>query len=87
MPPMREILGLALLCLIVILGAVGVLVRTFFQGTSWTMDRLLLAAVCLLLAGIFGFCFLWLARDAHLWEMLKNRRPIATNPDKPNAKQ
>ncbi|MFQ5663898.1 MAG: hypothetical protein ACE5HL_08705 [Terriglobia bacterium] len=51
------------------------------------MDRLLLAAVCLLLAGIFGFCFLWLARDAHLWEMLKNRRPIATNPDKPNAKQ
>lgn len=81
---MREIMGLALFCLVVTLASLGVLVWAVLQGTILSLDGLLLTTVCLLLAAIFGFCFVGLARDARLWDMLRNRGTTASQPDKTN---
>lgn len=71
---MREIIALALLCLLLALGSLGVLAWAALSGPIFSMDGLLLAAICLTLAAIFGLCFLWLATEARLWELLKSRR-------------
>ena len=85
---MREMIALALLCLFVAVASLGVMVWAIVDALLdrlpseiINMDGLLLIAVCLLLAAIFGFCFAWLARDARLWERVKGKA-VATNPDK-----
>lgn len=83
----REIIVLALLCLLLALGAFVVLAWAALAGSILTMDGLLLASVCLLLGAIFSFCFLWLARDAHLWDMVKGPRRAPSNPKNSDASQ
>jgi len=71
---MREIIALSLLCLLLAIGPLAVLGWAALSGPIFSMDGLLLAAICLTLAAIFGVCFLWLASEARLWELLKSRR-------------
>ena len=94
---MRETLALALLCLLIALASVGAVVwavasaarEGLLVGEILTLDGLLMIAVGLLVSSMFGFCFLWLARDTGLWERIKRRRAApaaALNPgpqDKP----
>lgn len=77
---MREIIALALLCLVLALVSLVVLVWAAFSGALFTLDGLLLAAICLTLAAMFGSCFLWLAYDAGWWRLLKSRWQTASNP-------
>jgi len=88
---MRETLALALLCLLIALASLGAVVwavasaarEGVLVGEILTLDGLLMISVGLLLSSMFGFCFLWLARDAGLWERVKRRRaaaPVAGNP-------
>jgi hypothetical protein len=79
---MREIAILAFLCLFLALASVGVLVWAALSGPILTLDGLLLASICLLLAAVFGFCFLWLANDARLWDLLRSRGQAAPQPNK-----
>jgi len=79
---MREILALALLCLLIALASLGAVVwavasaarEGLLVGEILTLDGLLMVAVALLVSSMFGFCFLWLARDTGLWERIKRRR-------------
>lgn len=79
---MRETLALALFCLLVAVLSFGVVLwvvvdatlEGMLLGAVLTLDGLLLIAIGLLIGGMFGFCFLWLMRDARLWEVVKNRR-------------
>lgn len=88
---MRETLALALLCLLIAVASLGAVAwavaraawEGFLVGEILTLDGLLMIAVGLLVSLMFGFCFLWLARDAGLWEAVKRRRaaaPVAANP-------
>lgn len=77
---MRETIALALVCLLLTVVSLAALVWAVGQALVdrlpseiLNLDGLLLSAVCLLLATVFGFCFLWFARDARLWEWVKNR--------------
>ncbi len=78
---MRETLILSLLCLIVALVSLGVVVWAVADAalagllaeSILTLDGLLMVSIGLLTSLVFGFCFLWTAREARLWEML--RRP------------
>ena len=79
--PMGEILALALFCLLVAVVSLGVVAWSAVSGPFFTLDNLLLTSICLLLAAVFGFCFLWLARDARLLEWLKSRRDQPSKPD------
>ena len=78
---MGEILALALFCLLVAVACLGVVAWTAITGPFFSLDSLLLTSICLLLATVFGFCFLWLARGARLLEWLKSRRDQASKPD------
>ena len=77
---MREIIALAVFCLLVAAGALAAAVGTAVSGSLFTLDGLLLVSICLLLAAVFGFCFLWLARDVGWLERLKSLRRSATPP-------
>jgi len=79
--PMGEILALALFCLLVAVVSLGVVAWSAISGPFFSLDSLLLTSICLLLAAVFGFCFLWLARDARLLEWLKSRRDQTSQPD------
>lgn len=77
---MRETIALALVCLLLTVVSLAALVWAVGQALVdrlpseiLNLDGLLLSAVCLLLATVFGFCFVWFARDARLWEWVKNR--------------
>lgn len=80
---MREIIALALFCLLVAVGSLAVAAWTAISGSLFTLDGLLLAAICLLLATVFFFCFLWFARDARLLDWVKARRRVASAPEPP----
>jgi hypothetical protein len=84
---MREMIALALLCLLLAVGSLAVLAWAAVSTPILSLDGLLLAAICLTLAAVFGFCSLWLARDIGLVEMLKSRRAGAANPEKTDDKQ
>lgn len=71
---MREIIALALFCLLVAVGALAVALWTAISGSLFTLDGLLLVSICLLMVTVFAFCFLWLARDAGWLERMKSRR-------------
>jgi hypothetical protein len=67
MDPKREYLILAGICLFMMLLSLAGLVWAFFAGLLWPqidMDGLLLALVCLTLAGVFQLLFFHLAKLA-----------------------
>ncbi len=92
---MRETLALALLCLLIALASLGAVAwavaRAAWEGVLvgeiLTLDGLLMIAVGLLVSSMFGFCFLWLARDAGWLQRLARRRAAANPgaPEKPSA--
>lgn len=92
---MRETLGLAFLCLLIAVASFAVMLwvvvqaalQGLFVGEILTLDGLLMISICLLFSVVFGFCFLWLAHDAHLWEMLKGRRPPLSDGTKSPAEE
>lgn len=84
---MREIIALALLCLLLAVGPLAVLAWAAVSGSLFSMDGLLLATICLTLAAVFGFCFLWLARDGGLWEMLKSHRASSSHSKESHGNQ
>lgn len=77
---MREIIAVAVLCLLIVLASLGLTVWTALSGSLFTLDGLLLVSICLLLATVFGGCFLWLAYDAGWLERLRSRRAANTAP-------
>lgn len=87
---MRETQALALLCLLIALASFGAVVwavasaarEGMLVGEILTLDGLLLISVGLLVSAMFGFCFLWLARDAGWLDRLTRRR-AAANPAAP----
>lgn len=70
---MRETIALALLCLVITLASLGAVVATLLRGELFTMDGLLLAAICLTLAAIFFPFLLWLVSASPLREKLRRR--------------
>lgn len=84
---MRELIALCLLCLILALASLGAMVWGALAMPLLSMDGLLLVAVCLTLAVFFGFCFLWLAYEARLWELLRSRRTVAAPPAESKTQQ
>ena len=89
---MRETIALALFCLLMtvlslaaLVWAVGEALVDRLPSEILNLDGLLLAAICLLLATVFGFCFAWLARDARLWEWMKNRGRAVPAPSEANG--
>lgn len=77
---MREVIALCLLCLVLALASLGAMVWGALAMPLLSMDGLLLVAVCLTLAVFFGFCFLWLAYEVRLWELVKRHHAAASNP-------
>ena len=71
---MGEIITLAVFCVLMVLASLGVAVWTAVSGSFFTLDGLLLVSICLLLAAVFGGCFLWLAYDAHWLDRVKRLR-------------
>lgn len=85
---MREVIALAALCVLVVLACLAAVVNVIVRGTLFTFDGLLLTGVCLLLATMFGLCFLWLAWDAGLLDRFKNLKQSETEaPNRPAAKE
>jgi len=92
---MRETLVLTLLCLLIAAASLAAVVWTvvraalegMFVGAVLTLDSLLLISIGLLLSLMFGFCALWLARDAGLLEVVRRRRAAPANPgrEQPSA--
>ena len=70
---MREIIALAAFCLLVVLASLVLAAWTALSGSLFTLDGLLLVSICLLLATVFGGCFLWIAYDAGLLHRLRGR--------------
>lgn len=92
---MRETLVLALLSLIVALVSLAVVIWTvadaaltgMLRSTILTLDGLLMISVGLLISLMFGFCFLWGARELRLWERLPRRRQAAAPAGNPSPKE
>ncbi|MFQ5723743.1 MAG: hypothetical protein ACE5G6_04565 [Terriglobia bacterium] len=91
---MREVLALALLCLLLALGSLGFVVwfvvdaalEGMLRGRVFTLDGLLLVAIGLTVSFAFGLCFAWTLRDADLRELLLPRRQPAAQPGNPSSK-
>jgi len=86
---MKEIIALALFCLLVAAGSLAVAGWALVAGEGLTLDTLLLVAICVSLSGLFGLVFLWIAYDAKLLDLIKkpggasaNPAPAAGNPSK-----
>jgi hypothetical protein len=77
---MRETIALAALCLLIALASLGIAVWTAVSGSLFTLDGLLLVSICLLLATVFGGCFLWFAYDAGWLKLLKRPSAAGTAP-------
>lgn len=92
---MRETAALALLCLFIALAALGVVFWVIIDAardgvlvtTVLSLDGLLMISVALLIATMFGFCFLWLAYEARLWELLKSRRSALADSRQPASSE
>ena len=90
---MRETLALAGLCLLIAVVSLGVMlwavVDAFLDhlpSEVFNVDSLLLIAICLFMSTVFGFCAAWIARDAGLWPVVRNRRPASSDPKNPPPK-
>ncbi len=70
----REVLLIVLACVLVAAASIGALVWAAVVGPILTLDGLLLASVCLLLAATFGGLGAWLACDAGLLNRMKARK-------------
>lgn len=81
---MRETIALMLFCFLMVLASLGVLLWAILQGNIFSMDGLLLAAICLLVSSVFGICFVWLAHDTGLGEMLRRPRQASSEPARTN---
>ncbi|MFQ5694895.1 MAG: hypothetical protein ACE5HB_02810 [Terriglobia bacterium] len=86
---MREEIVLTFFCLFVVLASLGVLVWGAVTGPLLSLDGLLLVSICLSVAALFAFFFLWMARDVGLWERLKRGRgaAVGANPDKSTSQE
>lgn len=60
----RGALGLALICLTIVLLSLAGLAWAFITGLAFTIDGLLLILICLMMGGVFSIMLLWLAKDA-----------------------
>ncbi len=60
----RDILGLALICLTIVLLSLAGLAWAFATGLALTIDGLLLILICLMMGSTFSLMLLWLAKDA-----------------------
>jgi hypothetical protein len=78
---MREIVALAVFCLLIVVACFGMVIWTAVSGELFTLDGLLLVSICLMLAAVFGGCFLWLAYDAGWLERPKLRRGPSSSPE------
>jgi hypothetical protein len=75
---MREIVILSFLCLFLALVSLGAMVWGGLTMPLFSLDGLLLAAICGTLATFFAFCFVWFAYEARLWEALRRKKePLA----------
>jgi hypothetical protein len=84
---MREVYALLGFCGFVVLASFAALVRGLLSGEGLTLDTLLLVAICLSVATLFGGVALWFAWDAGLLDSWKARLQRKANPDKkPEAK-
>lgn len=79
---MKEIYALIGFCGLVVLASLAVLGWAAVSGEGLTLDLLLLAAICLSVATLFGAAGLWFAWDAGLLDKWKARLRPAPNPDK-----
>jgi len=77
---MREVVILSLLCLFLALASLGALVWGVLSMPLFSLDGLLLTAICGTLATFFGFCFLWFAYEARLWERFRRQNQAAVGP-------
>lgn len=84
---MREILILSLLCLFLALLSLGAMVWGALTMPLFSLDNLLLAAICGTLAVFFAFCFLWFAYEARLWEVLRRRKDPSAAPASAEAEK
>ncbi|MDA2913037.1 hypothetical protein MYX77_03600 [Acidobacteriia bacterium AH_259_A11_L15] len=92
---MREMLALALLCLLLALGSLGIVVwfvvdaalEGMIQSRVLTLDGLLMIAIGLAVSFAFGICFAWTVHDAHLWELVLPRRQAAAQPGNPSSQE
>lgn len=80
MEPTREVMGLTLLCLVLAVACLAAMVAGVLAMPLFSLDGLLLVAICLTLSAFFGLCFLWLAYEARLWERFK--RPHTATAEK-----
>lgn len=83
---MSEIMALAVFCVLVVVGSLGVAAWTAVSGAFFTLDGLLLVGICLLLATVFGGCFLWIAYDAHWLDRVMRIRSSGAAPGEKKEK-
>jgi hypothetical protein len=76
----REDLGLAVICLAVILFSIGGIVAAFLTGLLPSLDGLLLVLVCLMMAAIFAPPLLALAKQ-HGWLPSRGKKQNASSTD------
>lgn len=76
---MREIVILSLLCLFLAVASLGAMVWGALSMPLFSMDGLLLVAICGTLAAFFAFCFVWFAYEARLWEALRRKKEPAAS--------
>ncbi len=60
----RDILGLALICLTIVLLSLAGLAWAFVTALAFTIDGLLLILICLMMGSTFSLMLLRLAKDA-----------------------
>jgi hypothetical protein len=89
----RGILGLVAVCAVIVLLALAGLVLAFATQLEFSIDGLLLLAVCLMMGGIFSLMLLLLAKEAGwlAWLPFPRKKPAAqaaaANPARPGAGQ
>jgi hypothetical protein len=60
----RDILGLALICLTIVLLSLAGLAWAFSTALAFTLDGLLLILICLMMGSTFSLMLMWLAKNA-----------------------
>jgi hypothetical protein len=77
---MREVVILSLLCVFLAVVSLGAMVWGVLIMPLFSLDGLLLVAICGTLATFFAFCFVWFAYEARLWEAIRRRKEPAAGP-------
>ncbi len=79
----REVLGLVVVCVLLILFAVAGLVWDFATGLELNIDGLLLLLVCLMIGGLFTLMLFLMAKEMG-WLLSRRKSAEGTaNPAKP----